>query len=82
VILDLELDEAINPAADKVDCIHGFLLELLKLPVLGLKLLELFEALIELVVVGVQDGGLEGERATSNSENADWQDSLHDEHLG
>lgn len=63
-----------------VNSIQGLYLKLLKFGILSLKLFELPELLIELLVVRMQDGGLEGQRRAADGEDADWKDFTHDKH--
>jgi hypothetical protein len=80
-VLDFELDETIDPAADKVDSVQCLPLEVVELLVLALELPDLFELMVELLVVRVQHSGLEGQSRTSNCEDAHRQYLFHDKHF-
>jgi hypothetical protein len=80
-VLSLELDESVHSASNEIDGIHGLLLKLLKPEILALKLPKLFEVLVQFIVVGMQYGGLEGQCAAPDSEDADREQSLQDKHL-
>lgn len=70
----------VNSAANEVDSIQGLNFKLLKLGILALKLFDLPELLIELLMIGMEDGGLEGEGRAADGEDADWKDFAHDKH--
>lgn len=72
-ILSLEFEKFIHLVADMIDCIHGFRLEGLHLHLLHLQLFDLLELLVQLLMEGVQDSGLEGEGSASHSEYTGWQ---------
>lgn len=74
------MNELVNPAANLIDSIQGLDLKLLKLGILSLKLFDLPELLIELLMVRMQHGGLEGQCRAADGEDADWKDFAHDKH--
>ena len=76
------MDELVDPAANMVDSVKGLHLKLIKLGILALKLFDLPELLVELLVVRMQHGGLEGEGRAADGEDADWKDFAHDKHGG
>lgn len=80
-MLDLELNQMVDPAANDVDGVQSLDLKFVKLLILALKLPDLSELLVELLVVRVQHGGLEGQCRTSNSEDAHRQYLFHDKHF-
>jgi hypothetical protein len=51
-----------------------------KLPIRFLEISQLFELLIELVVEGVQDSGLESQSRTTHSEDTDGQHAIDYRH--
>lgn len=74
------MNELVNSAANVIDSVHGLDLKLLKLGILALKLFDLPELMVELLVVRMQHGGLEGQRRATNGEDADGKDFAHDKH--
>lgn len=72
-VLDLELYQAVDPAADKVDSLHGLHFKANKLLILALEFPDLPKLLIELLMVRVQDSGLEGQSRASYGEDTDRQ---------
>lgn len=70
----LQLQQVINPIRDMADSLEALLLKLLQFLVLHLLLLELLELLVELLVEGVEDGGLEGQGAAADCEDAGGQE--------
>ena len=71
------LQQKIHFLVDLHNCLHSFLLELVKLPVLRLQRLDLFKLSIKFLVIGLQNSGLEGQCTKTHSQDTDWYDFLH-----
>lgn len=79
--MDLELNQMVDSVANEVDGVQSFDLEVFELLILALKFPDLSELLVELLVVRVQHGGLEGQSRAAYSEDAHWQYLFHEEHF-
>ena len=69
-IFGLEFQQLVDLAGHVVDCLQRLALEILEGVVLQFHVADLVELLIELFVEGVENGGLEGECAAADGEDA------------
>lgn len=72
-VLCLEFQQLVYLVLHMVYGLQGLLLKSVQFLILHLQVLDLLEFLVQLLVEGVQDGGLEGQGAASDGENAGGQ---------